>query len=262
VSDRRLIADWADKVLAAQDQGHLLAPLTDAWKDIDVETAYAIQDAVLERRLGRGERLVGIKLGLTSHAKQERMGITSPLMAWLTDAMIMLPGERVPTSAVQPRVEPEIAFLMGDELAGPGVTSAHALAAVARVLGAIELLDSRFEGYKFQLPDVVADNASTCGVMLGSVQQTSVDFDLTLAACLFWVDGRAEDSATGAAIQGHPAAALAAAANELASRGRSIEANWIVLTGGLTDAVPLEEGSWVRADFAQLGSIVLARSAP
>src|SRR6202008_3766169 len=111
--------------------------------------------------LARGEHLVGVKLGLTSRAKQQRMNISSPLTAWLTDAMVLPAGAPVPRNRlIPPRAEPEIVFVMGARLAGPGVTAATALAAVESVHGGIEVIDSRYRDFRFALPEVVADNAA------------------------------------------------------------------------------------------------------
>ncbi|MCU1679441.1 MAG: 4-oxalocrotonate decarboxylase [Amycolatopsis sp.] len=233
-------------------------PITELWPELDLRTAYAIQDEALRQRRNRGETLIGVKLGLTSRAKQQRMGIDSPLVAWLTDAMVLPAGDPVPrTELIHPRAEPEIVFVMGDRLAGPGVTAASAMRAVARVHGGIEVIDSRYRDFKFTLPDVVADNASSARFVLGPVGKSAHELDLSLEAALLEVDGQIVDTATGAAVQGHPAEALALAANVLAERGLSIEAGWIVLTGGMTDAVPVPAGGHVAAHFSHLGSVTL-----
>ena len=233
-------------------------PITDEWPGLDLATAYAIQDETLQRRLDRGERAVGIKLGLTSRAKQARMGIGSPLVAWLTDAMVLPAGAPVPRDRlIHPRAEPEIAFVMGSRLAGPGVTAATALAAVAAVYGGVEVIDSRYRDFRFTLPDVVADNASSGCFATGPVAVPPLSLDLGLEACLLELNGQVVDSATGAAVQGHPAEALALAANDLGRRGRAIEPGWIVLTGGMTDAVAVPPGAVLAAHFTHLGSLFL-----
>ncbi|MBE1500436.1 2-oxo-3-hexenedioate decarboxylase [Amycolatopsis lexingtonensis] len=233
------------------------SPLSEEWPDLDVDTAYAIQDEALRQRRARGETLIGVKLGLTSRAKQQRMGIDSPLLAWLTDAMVLPAGVPVP-SLIHPRAEPELVFVLGRRLAGPGVTAATALAAVDRVYGGIEVIDSRYADYRFTLPDAVADNGSSAYFGVGPVGLPPASLDLSLEAALLEVDGQIVDTATGAAVQGHPAEALALAANSLAARGLALEPGWLVLTGGMTDAVPLRRGSRVAAHFSHLGSITLS----
>jgi 2-oxo-3-hexenedioate decarboxylase len=244
-------------ILTTAEQGRVaIAPLTDEWPELDLATAYEIQDAALQRRVERGEKVIGVKLGLTSRAKQQRMGIASPLTAWLTDAMVLPAGAPVPQDElIHPRAEPEIVFVMGRRLAGPGVTAAEALSAVAKVYSGVELIDSRFADFRFKLPDVVADNASSGKFVLGPVGVSPEALDLSLEACVVEVDGVVVDSATGAAVQGHPAEALALAANSLAERGLAIEEGWIVLTGGMTDAVFVNAGTVVSVSFTNLGTI-------
>jgi 2-oxo-3-hexenedioate decarboxylase len=252
------VAAAANQLLVAEGERRDRPPLTDDWADLDMTTAYAIQSKTLELRLQRGEKVVGLKLGLTSRSKQLQMNVDSPITAWLTDAMVLSPGSPIPRDQmIHPRAEPEIVFVMGRRLAGPGVTADEALAAVGRVHAGIEIIDSRYTDFRFRLPDVVADNASSAFFVV-SVQGTPPrDLDLALEACNLEVDGRVVATATGAAVQGHPAEALASAANALAERGVAIEAGWIVLTGGMTDAVPAPAGSDISARFGHLGTITL-----
>ena len=253
------VATAAAALLDAEEARADREPLTDDWPGLDLVTGYAVQDETLRRRLARGERLAGLKLGLTSRAKQQRMGIAAPLTAWLTDAMVLPAGAAVPRERlIHPRAEPEIVFVMRDRLAGPGVTAAAALAAVGSVHAGVEVIDSRYRDFRFTLPDVVADNASTGCFVTGPVGMPPAGLDLALEACLLEVDGQVVDSAAGAAVQGHPAEALALAANDLGRRGLAVEPGWIVLTGGMTDAVPVPPGTSVAAHFTHLGSVFLA----
>jgi 2-oxo-3-hexenedioate decarboxylase len=234
-------------------------PFTDEWPGLDLETGYRIQDHILEQRLARGERLVGVKLGLTSKAKQERMGVDVPLVAWLTDAMVLPPGAPVPQDRlIHPRVEPEIVFVMRDRLEGPGVTRGSAMAAVGTVLAGAEVIDSRYRDFRFRAGDVVADNASSAAYVTGPVELDPAGLDLVAERVGVEVDGNEVDSATGAAVLGHPGEALALAANELARRGLAIEPGWVVLTGGLTDAVPIGPGTTVTMRFGRLGIVTLS----
>ncbi len=249
----------ATVLLGAETARADLEAITDEWTDLDLATAYAIQDEVLRRKVAAGETVIGVKLGLTSRAKQQRMNVSSPLTGWLTDAMVLPTGAPVPQSElIHPRAEPEIVFVLGRALAGPGVTAATALEAVDRVYCGLEIIDSRYRDFRFTLPDVVADNASSARFVLGSVGLPPDRLDLALEAVLLEVDGAIVDSATGAAVQGHPGEALALAANDLGRRGLRLEAGWIVLTGGMTDAVHVRPGAKVAAHFTNLGSVVVA----
>lgn len=244
-------------LLEAERQVTARGPVTEEWPALDLETAYAVQDEALRLRRGRGETLVGVKLGLTSKAKQRRMGIDRPSLAWLTDAMVHPAGAPLPLDRlIHPRVEPEIGFVMGRRLTGPGVTASAALAAVSHVFGAVEIIDSRFSDFRFTMADAVADNGSSGLFTVGSVVADPTRLDLALETVLLEQAGEIVDSATGAAVQGNPGEALALAANVLAERGLAVEAGWVVLTGGMTDAVPIGPGGRVAAHFAHLGSVV------
>ncbi|AVZ38420.1 MULTISPECIES: 2-keto-4-pentenoate hydratase [unclassified Dietzia] len=255
--------DWTPAVVARRclDAESSVTPLTSIraqWDGLDLPAAYAAQDTALRIRTGRGETLTGVKLGVTSKAKQRQVNVDSPSTAWLTDAMYLPPGEPIECDQmIHPRVEPEIAFVMGERLTGPGQTAATALAAVRGVVGALEIIDSRFSGYSFTMMDAIADNNSSGRYVTGPTSLDPYGVDLGREACILEVDGEVVDSATGAAVHGHPAEALAFAANTLAERGVSIEPGWVILTGGMTDAVPLTPGRSISAHFTHLGLVTV-----
>lgn len=250
-SKDRVVDELTDRAAERRAGGRI----TDAWEGLDLRTAYDVQDALITRRLDDGERLVGVKLGLTSVAKQQRMGIDAPLTAWLTDAMMLDEGEALEVDPlIHPRIEPEIAFIMREELRGP-VTREQALAAVGSVHAGFEVIDSRYRDFSFALPDVVADNASASRFVIGASAVAPSDLDLVTEHCDLGVDGKIVDAATGAAVQGHPADALALAATDLALRGHSIPQGAIVLTGGMTDAVFVHRDAEYSASFTTLGTL-------
>ncbi|GGO22494.1 4-oxalocrotonate decarboxylase [Microbispora hainanensis] len=247
-----------EELRAAESTRTARHPITEDWPGLDLGTAYQVQSELVAARVAGGERIVGVKLGLTSRAKQRRMGVDAPLTGWLTDGMVLDAGAHVRTERlIHPRVEPEIVFTLGRRLEGPGVTPASAMAAVRSVSAGLEVIDSRYRDFRFTLPDVVADNASSAQFVVGDVEVDPAGLDLALEACVLSVAGTVVDTATGAAVQGHPARALALAANSLAERGLALEEGWIVLTGGMTDAVPLEPGRPVAAEFAHLGALMV-----
>ncbi|MFN3006235.1 2-keto-4-pentenoate hydratase [Mycolicibacterium wolinskyi] len=248
----------AEVLLDAEKTRADRGPITGDWPGLDLDTAYDVQAELMARKVAAGQHIVGVKLGLTSRAKQLRMGVDSPLTAWLTDAMSLPLGVPVPTAElIHPRVEPEIVFVLGRDLTGPGVTAAQAMESVDAVYAGLEVIDSRFTDFKFTLPDVVADNASSARFVIGGRKCRPADIDLALEACVLQVDGEVVYTAAGAAVQGHPAEALALAANALGRRGVVLRAGWTVLTGGLTDAVFIRPGQQVSAEFTNLGAIVL-----
>lgn len=245
-------------LVMAEDQATAIDPLTALQPELDADQAYEIQDRALQLRLDRGERVVGIKLGLTSPAKQQRMNVNEPLVAWLTDRMLLTEGQQVPVgSLIHPRVEPEIVLEMGEPLVGPGVTATDALKCVRSVRAGLEVIDSRYRDYRFTLPDVIADNASSAHYVLGESVSDRADVDLRGEACVLERNGEQVSRGVGADVLGDPLEALVFAANLLGRRGLRIERDWVVLTGGITDATPLHAGDGVRAGFSTLGSVAL-----
>ena len=249
----------AEILLTAERSHTARTSIQDEWPGLTLDVAYAAQDIALADRKSRGEVVTGVKLGLTSRAKQQQMGVNEPSVAWLTDAMALPAGLPIPRDRlIHPRAEPEIAFVLGKPLSGPGVTAAQALSAVDYVVGAIEIIDSRYAGFRFTLADAVADNNSSGVYLTGPVTRSIADVDLSMEACLMEVDGDIVDSATGSAVLGHPAEALAFAAKTFGARGVSLQPGWVVLTGGMTDAITVEPGSRVAAHFTSLGSVTVA----
>jgi 2-oxo-3-hexenedioate decarboxylase len=220
--------------------------------------AYAIQLAGIDLRKLRRETLVGMKMGLTSRAKMQQMGVDTPIYGHLTSAMILDDGGVVDRAAhCHPRVEPEIAFVLARDLHGPA-TPAQAMAAVGGVAAALELIDSRYQDFKFTLADVVADNASSSRFVLGSTLRTPSDlavggYDVGNLAMVMEVNGRAVEIGSSAAIYEHPARSLAALANQLHAEGEHLQAGMIVMTGGATAAVAVAPGDHVRVRVDGLG---------
>ncbi len=250
------VRDAARDLLACEASISDRAPLTVEWPDLDIETAYDIQSEILRAKIDAGQRIIGIKLGLTSEAKQQRMNVHAPLTAWLTDAMQLSNEATMPTERlIHPRVEPELVFVMGERLIGPGITRESAMQAVATVQAGLEVIDSRFIDYAFTLPDVIADNASAAAFVLCDQLVDAGSIDLVAETVVLERNDAVMAQATGAAVQGHPGEALALAANELGKRGIAIEAGWIVLTGGMTDAVVVQRGDVVTASFTHLGNV-------
>lgn len=243
----------AERLAAAiRDRRAIEAPT----EDLSVDDAYEVQDELVKLL---GGDVVAAKLGLTSLAKQEQMNVSEPLYGWLTDAMQLDVGQPVlRDELIQPRVEPEIAFLLGEELGGRGVTAARVLAATHAVMPALEVLDSRFSGYRFTLPAVISDDASAGRFRLGNPVPLEAGTDLRLVGCMFEKNGELVATAAGAAVLDDPAAAVAWLVRKLAARGRTLPAGTAVLSGALCAAVTIEPGDLIRASFDRLGSVDLA----
>ena len=242
----------AAQLRMARRTGVPRVPFTDADRGLDEQWGYAVQDLDKAHRLAAGERVVGAKLGLTSRAKQRTMGVHQPIAGFLTDAMLAPAG--IVGSTRQPRIEPEIAFRLGRVLDRP-LTLDTATEAVDAVAVAAEIIDSRYAGYVFRLPDVVADNTSAAGFAVGEWMPVPTGDALAEAACVFSVDAAVARTTTGAAVLGHPMRALVHLSEHLARRGQSLAAGAIVLAGALTDAVPLRAGVAYHVRIDGLGEL-------
>jgi 2-oxo-3-hexenedioate decarboxylase len=221
---------------------------------------FELADAYAVQRQLRGDAgpLAGWKLGVTSRAKQAQVGVNEPVRGFLAARDALDLGEPLPVAEhIQPRAEPEIVFVMGADLAGPSVTASAVLAATAGVAVGIEILDSRYRDYKFTMADVVADNASAGRFVVGAAVP-AVGLDLRLTGVLLEVNGEGVATAAGAAALGHPAAAVAWLVRSLAEENQGLHAGDIVLSGGLTAAVPVHAGDVVTATADRLGSVELA----
>jgi 2-oxo-3-hexenedioate decarboxylase len=184
--------------------------------------------------------------------RDERRGGSAACCARLADELAVAEQTGIPIPAL---TEPEIAFLLDEEMGGP-TTIAAVLAATRSVFPALEVIDSRYADFSFRLPDVVADNASAASVVIGShAVSPEAAGDLRLIGCVLRVDGAVVDTAAGAAVMGHPAAAVAWLVDHLAEEGRSLPAGSIVLSGALTDAVPVRAGVTLTAELDGLGIV-------
>jgi 2-oxo-3-hexenedioate decarboxylase len=220
---------------------------------ITADEGYDVQAASFARRLARGERQVGVKMGFTSRAKMVQMGVSDMIWGRLSDAMLVEDGGEIDLADyVHPRVEPEIAFLLGASLHGP-ITAVEALAAVEAVAPAMEIIDSRYRKFKFSLADVVADNCSSSGFVVGAWQNP--DADLSNLGMVMEFNGRPVQIGSSGAILGHPVRALAAAAR---LSTEPLEAGWIVMAGGATAAEAIRPAIHVRNMVQELGAVAFS----
>ena len=254
-------AHWAQYLLAAVDKRSDVQAITKQVDELSIDDAYAIQAALLELQLGRGDTLAGAKLGLTSVAKQEQMGVDAPVYGWVPASTVLTNGAAPLGELIHPRCEPEIVFILGEDIAGPNVTADDVLDATEKVVGGIEVIDSRYEKFSFTLTDVIADNTSAARVVIGDDGIAPRDADLTTLGCVFEIDGQITGTATGAALLGDPAACVAMLANHLGKHGQKLEAGWLVMAGACTDARPLEAGTTAVARYSHLGSVTVTGEA-
>lgn len=229
--------------------------LTIEHPDLGLDDAYDVQRASIARRLQRGETLVGMKMGLTSKAKMEQVGVHEPIYGHLTSDMRRSSGDELRMSQqIHPRLEPEVAFVLGDDLVGP-TTAEEALRSVEWVCAALECIDSRFDDFQFTLEDVVADNASSTRFFLGETLRRPDELDLANLGMVLSIDGEVAATGSSAAILEHPARSLAALANMLSERGEKLEAGQVVLAGGATKAFHVHAGHHVHLEVDELGTV-------
>jgi 2-oxopent-4-enoate/cis-2-oxohex-4-enoate hydratase len=236
----------------ARRERRTVTPLTERWPGFTVAQAYEVQAAGVQARLADGEVIVGGKLGFTSAAMREAMGVAEPNHGWLTDAMVLHDELVDPAAFIHPKVEPEIAFVLGADLVPP-VTVAQVLAATRGVAACLEVVDSRYHDFRFRAPDNIADNSSAGAVRLGDPHPVG-GTDLRTCGVVVTVGGVVVHTAAGAAAHDHPAAAVAWMANHAE---RVLRAGDVVISGGLTAPVDLRPGTVVTVDIDRLGSVTL-----
>ncbi|MFG5778379.1 2-oxo-3-hexenedioate decarboxylase [Comamonas sp. J-3] len=252
------IEQLAEHLENCELQAHDTLKITDEHPDMDWDDAYAIQDRIRERKLARGVRIIGYKAGLTSHAKMQQMGVASPVFGFLADYFSVPEGGTVQVAElIHPKVEPEIAFVLKHPLQGPGCTIAHVLAATDFVLPGIEVIDSRYRDFKFDLKSVLADNTSAARFAVGGQPLRPEAVDLRTVGLVLERNGTPVALGAGAAVLGHPATAVAMLANHLAQRGQAIAAGAVILSGGITEAVAVAAGDNVCLRVQGMGSISL-----
>ncbi len=250
------IVELADALWHAEQGRAPIPPLTDAHPDLTVEQAYAIQSHNISRRVAAGRVIRGRKVGLTSRRTQQLLGVHEPTFGVLTDDMFVDDSDELGMEGlIAPRVEAELAFVMGADLTGPGVTTPVALGAIAGVLPAIEVNDSRIVDWRVRIADSVADNASSARIVLGGRITPVAAVDLRLLGVLFARNGTPIDSGAGAAALGHPARCVAWLANTLAGYGSGLRTGDVVLSGALHRMVPVRPGDVFQARFAHLGAV-------
>ena len=256
--DPSTIAALAERLENCELQAQDTTKITDDYPDMDWDDAYAIQDEVRRRKVARGSRIVGLKAGLTSHAKMKQMGVSTPVFGFMADYYAVPDGGECRMSElIHPKVEPEIAFVTKTELRGPGCHIGSVLAATDFVMPGIEVIDSRYRDFKFDLKSVVADNTSAVRFVVGGQPMAVTGVDLRTVGIVLEKNGLPVAFGAGAAVLGHPAAAIAMRANHLGARGQCIPAGSLILSGGITEAVSVQAGDNVTLRIQGMGSTSL-----
>lgn len=256
--DEHTIRTLARRLEAAETGSYDVATITDEYPSLDEEDGYAIQRAICTLKESRGAHVVGLKVGLTSRAKMEQMGVNTPIFGLLFDYMAVPNGGVIETSKlIHPKVEAEIAFVLKASIRGPGCHIGTVLAATDFVVAAVEVIDSRYHNFRFDLSSVIADNTSASRFIVGDVPHDVEGFNLRTVGLVMEKNGETVSTAAGASVLGHPAAAVAQLANHLAKRQEEVPAGRYVMSGGATAAVAVKSGDAITVRYQEMGAISL-----
>lgn len=245
--------DIVEYLFSAEKEQREVVRITEQYPDLSIEKAYEIQEKLVERR---GARRIGIKLGLTSKAKQEMMGVHEAIYGYLTHDMLALEWEPVEYQTfIHPKAEPEIAFMMAEDLQGTDVSAEDVLRATKYVAPAIEIIDSRYLNFKFTLADVIADNCSSSRFIVGSKWVSPKVLNLGDIGMVMSKNGEVAQTGSSAAVLGHPAASVAWAVNKLGEAGKGVKKGDIILSGAISEAISFKPQDTIVVQFAELGSV-------
>jgi 2-keto-4-pentenoate hydratase len=246
----------ANMLWQAEKECVQIGRITEAYPDMTVKDAYEIQLMNVAKKTAAGEKVIGLKIGITSRAMMNLLNVSEPDYGHLTEKMLLLEGMPCPINElIQPKVEGELAFCLKKTLRGPGVTIADVYNATEWVVPAIEIVDSRIKDWKIALPDTIADNGSSARFVLGSGMTPVGAVDMRLIGMTLEKNGELVNSGTGAEVMGNPAAAVAWLANKLSGFNIELKEGNIVMSGALTAAQTVKSGDSFTVSFHGMGSV-------
>lgn len=250
------IEGLAEHLENAELKAYEVTKLTDDYPEMTYKDAFDIQWEIRRRKESRGHKIVGLKMGLTSWAKMKQMQVEHPCYGFLVDYFSVADGGEIKhDELIHPKIEAEIAFVTKAPLKGPGCSIADVLRATDFVLPAVEVIDSRYKDFKFDLKSVIADNSSSTRFITGGQMARVEDVDLKNFGVVMEINGEIVATGAGAAVLGHPAASVAMLANMFAERGEEIPAGTFIMTGGITAAVSCNKGDNFSVRYQGLGTI-------
>ena len=253
---REEIEKLAEHCENAELQAYEISKITDDYPQMDYEDAFDIQWEIRRCKEARGNKVVGMKMGLTSWAKMSQMGVEHPCYGFLADYFSVDDGGELKVDElIHPKIEAELAFVLKEDLNGPGVHIGDVLKATDLVMPAVEAIDSRYKGFKFDLKSVIADNSSSSRFLTGGVAKPVSELDLKTLGVVMMINGEVVQTGAGAAVLGHPASSVAMLANMLAERGEMLKAGTFIMIGAITAAVSVNKGDSFTVLFDGLGSI-------
>lgn len=254
--NNEFILNYAKDLKKAVIKKETIQALTDIKPDVTMIEAYKVQMLNIDEAEKEGKKIIGKKIGLTSKAMQQFLGVDEPDYGHLLDDMVWEEESPITiNSFLQPKIEAEIAFVLGEDLKGPGITLADVLMATAGIMLSFEIVDSRIKDWKIKIQDTIADNASSGGIVLGSRLIPVNENNLKYIGLVLEKNGVIMETAAGAAVMGHPALAVAWLANKMGTMGISLKKGEIILSGSLTKALEVKEGDVFLATFGDLGSV-------
>ena len=247
----------ADILLTAEKERKQAVQLSKTWPDIAIEDSYAISTEVAKRKIAAGAKLIGHKVGLTSKAMQRSSQIDEPDYGHLLDSMLIADGAKVAhENFCLPRVEVELAFVLGKPLSGPGVSLTDVLRATEYVVPALEIVDARLQDPR-KIFDTVADNGAAAGIVVGGRPVGPLEVDLRWVGGIMYRNAEIEETGVAAGVLGHPALGVAWLANKLGQHGVTLNAGHLVLAGSFTRVVFARKGDTLHADFGLLGGLAV-----
>jgi 2-oxo-hept-3-ene-1,7-dioate hydratase len=246
-----------ETLMTAEKERKQAVQLSLTWPNITLDDSYAISSEVAKRKHAAGARLIGHKVGLTSKAMQRSSQIDEPDYGHLFDNMMIADGAKIPhANYCRPRVEIELAFIMGKPLKGPGIGLPEVLRATEYVVPAIEIVDARLQEPR-KIVDTVADNGAAAGIVIGGRPVGPLDVDLRWVGGIMYRNSEIEETGVAAGVLGHPALGVAWLANKLGTHGVALEPGHLVLAGSFTRVVLAQKGDTLHADFGALGGIAV-----
>ena len=250
------IEQLAEHCENAELQAYEITKITDDFPEMTYEDAFDIQWEVRRRKEARGTKVVGMKMGLTSWAKMAQMGVEHPCYGFLADYFSVPDGGEIKIDElIHPKIEAELAFVTKAPLKGPGIHIADVLRATDFVMPAVEVIDSRYKDFKFDLKSVIADNSSSSRFISGGTMKEAGDLDLKNLGVVMEINGEVVQTGAGAAVLGHPASSVAMLANMLGERGEEIPAGTFIMIGAITAAVQVNKGDSFTVRYQDLGTV-------
>ena len=251
------INQYGDELYQALLTREQIPPLSERDSALTIEDAYQISLRVLDLRLSNGEQVIGKKIGITSKVVQDMLGVNQPDFGYLTNTMVYNSGDKISISEglIQPKAEGEIAFILGDDLDGPGITCADVLRATKSVMPCFEIVDSRIKDWQIKIEDTIADNASSGVFVMGDKAVSPHGLDLTTCGMVVEKNGELVATGAGAAALGNPVSCVAWLANTMGQFGMSLKAGEVILSGALVPLIPVEPGDYMQLSIGGIGSV-------